>query len=232
MASATPQRRKLFLRLAIKAAALQEPSVFPLIGNGKTALRRREAWRERRTTKSSTLRRFHKEWSNMRIKTFEEFYVAELQELASVENQLGELLLEMAEAASSQALKDALAKHREQTLVHQERLETLLSQHRAKAEHTDQAMQALANETRKMAEIVEGNELRDAALIASAQKLEHYEISAYGTAAALAGQLNLRDDQKALHQTLEEKKKADAVLTQLAKGEVNPGASSASASSA
>jgi ferritin-like metal-binding protein YciE len=163
----------------------------------------------------------------MRIKTFEEFYVAELQELASVENQLGELLLEMAEAASSQALKDAFAKHREQTLVHQERLETLLSQHRAKAEHTDQAMQALANETRKMAEIVEGNELRDAALIASAQKLEHYEIAAYGTAAALAGQLNLRDDQKALHQTLEEKKKADAMLTQLAKGEVNPGASSA-----
>ena len=93
-------------------------------------------------------------------------------------------------------------------------------------------MQALAHETRKMAEIVEGNELRDAALIASAQKLEHYEIAAYGTAAALAGQLNLRDDQKALHQTLEEKKKADAVLTQLAKAEVNPGASSARASSA
>ena len=79
----------------------------------------------------------------------------------------------------------------------------------------------------KKAEIVEGNELRDAALIASAQKLEHYEIAAYGTAAALAGQLNLRDDQKALHQTLEEEKKADAALTQLAKGEVNPGASSA-----
>jgi ferritin-like metal-binding protein YciE len=161
----------------------------------------------------------------MRIKTFEEFYVAELQEVASVEIQLGELLLEMAEVASSQVLKDALAKGREQTLVHQERLETLLSRHRAKAEHTDQAMQALAHETRKMAEIVEGN-IRDAALIASAQKLEHYEIAAYGTASALAGQLNLRDDQKALHQILEEKKKADAVLTQLAKGEVNPGTSS------
>ena len=69
-------------------------------------------------------------------------------------------------------------------------------------------------------------------MIALAQKLEHYEIAAYGTVAALAGQLNLRDDQKALHQTLEEKKQADAVLTQLAKGEVNPGASWASASSA
>ena len=65
----------------------------------------------------------------------------------------------------------------------QERLETLLSRHRAKAEHTDQKlMQVLAHETTKMAEIVEGIELRDAALIASAQKLEHYEIAAYGTA--------------------------------------------------
>jgi ferritin-like metal-binding protein YciE len=163
----------------------------------------------------------------MHIKTFAEMYVAELQELASVENQLAELLLEMAEAASNQDLKNALANHREKTLAHLERLETLLSQHRAKAEHTDQAMQALANETRKMAEMVEGNHLRDAALIASAQKLEHYKIAAYGTAAALAGQLDLRDDQKSLHQTVEEEKRADALLTQLAKGAVNPAASSA-----
>jgi ferritin-like metal-binding protein YciE len=165
----------------------------------------------------------------MPIKTFGELYVAELQELASVEKQLADLLPEMAEVASSEALKEALANHREQTLVHLERLETLLSQHRAKAEHTDQAMQALAAETRKMAEIVEGNELRDAALIASAQKLEHYEIAAYGTAAALAGQLDLRDDQKTLHQTLEEKKGVDAFLTRLAKGDVNPRAASLSA---
>ena len=135
----------------------------------------------------------------MRIKTFEEFYVAELQELASVENQLGELLLEMAEVASSPALKDALAKHREQALVHQERLETLLSRHRAKAEHTDQAMQALAHETRKMAEIVEGNELRDAALIASAQKLEHYGLRLTARPPRWRASSNLRDDQKALH---------------------------------
>jgi ferritin-like metal-binding protein YciE len=163
----------------------------------------------------------------MHIKSFTEMYVAELQELTNVEDQLGELLLEMAEAASNQDLKNALADCREKTLVHQERLETLLSQHLAKAEHTDQAMQALANETRKMAEMVEGNELRDTALIASAQKLEHYKIAAYGTATALAGQLNLRDDQKALHQTLDEEKRADALLTQLAKGVVNPSAFSA-----
>ena len=62
------------------------------------------------------------------------------------------------------------------------------------------------------------NNLRDAGLIASAQKLEHYEIAAYGTAAALAGQLDLRDEQRMLHESLEEEKETDALLTKLAKG--------------
>ena len=65
---------------------------------------------------------------------------------------------------------------------------------------------------------------RDAGLIASAQKIEHYEIAAYGTAAALAGQLDLREDQRMLHGSLEEEKQMDVLLTELAKGEVNPDA--------
>jgi ferritin-like metal-binding protein YciE len=103
-----------------------------------------------------------------------------------------------------------------------------LDKHRANAKaHTDPAGQALVNETRKMLEMVEGSDLRDAAAIESAQKIEHYEIAAYGSAAALAGQMHLREDQRTLHQSLEEEKKADALLTQLAKGEVNPAASQA-----
>jgi ferritin-like metal-binding protein YciE len=90
--------------------------------------------------------------------------------------------------------------------------------------HTDQSMQALIKETEKMLSILKGNGLRDAGLIASAQKLEHYEIAAYGTAAALAGQLDLRDDQKMLHKSLEEEKRTDTLLTQLAKATVNPDA--------
>jgi ferritin-like metal-binding protein YciE len=90
--------------------------------------------------------------------------------------------------------------------------------------HTDQAIEALINETEKMLSLLEGDDLRDAGLIASAQKLEHYEIAAYGTAAALAGQLELRDDQRMLHDSLEEEHKADAALTKLAKGEVNQAA--------
>jgi ferritin-like metal-binding protein YciE len=75
-----------------------------------------------------------------------------------------------------------------------------------------------------MLAMLQGDELRDAGLIASAQKLEHYEIAAYGTAAALAGQLDLRDDQRLLHASLEEEKQADVLLTELAKREVNAAA--------
>ena len=87
--------------------------------------------------------------------------------------------------------------------------------------HTDQAMRALIKETEKMFTILQSQDLRDAGLIASAQKLEHYEIAAYGTAAALAGQLDLRDEQRTLHNSMEEEKEMDIQLTQLAKGEVN-----------
>jgi ferritin-like metal-binding protein YciE len=72
-----------------------------------------------------------------------------------------------------------------------------------------------------MLTMVKGNDLRDAAIVASAQKVGHYQIAAYGTAAALAGQLDLRDDQRALHQSLDEEKDGDWALTQLAKGEIN-----------
>jgi ferritin-like metal-binding protein YciE len=82
-------------------------------------------------------------------------------------------------------------------------------------------MQVLIHETEKMITMVKGDGLRDAALIASVQKVEHYEIAAYGVVAGLAGQLELRDDQRLLHESLEEEKQADAELTKLAKSEMN-----------
>jgi len=158
----------------------------------------------------------------MQITTFKNMYLAELQELANVEGQLSALLPRMAEAASHPALKDALTRHGDETKVQKDRLEAILQKHGAHAKtHTDQSMQALVSETMKMFKILKGDDLRDAGLIASAQKLEHYEIAAYGTAAALAGQLDLRDDQKMLHKSLEEEKQCDILLTRLAKIEVN-----------
>jgi len=134
-------------------------------------------------------------------------------------------LIGMAEVASHPALKKALIHHGEQTQAQKSRLESMLQKSGANPKkHTDQAMQALLNETKKMFAMLKGNDLRDAGLIASAQKLGHYEIATYGTAAALAGQLDLRDDQRMLHKCLEEEKQTDIHLTQLAKGEVNPDA--------
>ena len=131
----------------------------------------------------------------MQITNFKDMYIAELQELVSMEGQLADELPRMAEVASHPSLKNILMHHREVTQVQRQRLESILQKHGANPRaHTDQAMQALVNETELMLGMLNGNDLRDAALIASAQKIEHYEIAAYGTAAALAGQLGLRDD--------------------------------------
>ena len=161
----------------------------------------------------------------MEISNFKDMYIAELQELVSVEEQLAEVLLPMAAAASHAALKDALVDHHAETVAQRERLLAILRSHGADpAAHVDQAMQALICETRKMLSILEGDDLRDAGLIASIQRLEHYEIAAYGTVAALAGQLRLRDDQDVLLESLEEEKLTDVELTALAQREVNPDA--------
>jgi ferritin-like metal-binding protein YciE len=158
----------------------------------------------------------------MRITSFKDMYIAELQELADMERQLATALRRMADIALHAGLKRALADHFEQTTGQRERLRSMVQVHGASpTAHTDQAMQALIRETEKMFSILKDADLRDAGLIASAQKLEHYEIAAYGTAAALAGQLDLRNDQCMLHETLQEEKEMDLVLSELAKSEVN-----------
>jgi ferritin-like metal-binding protein YciE len=161
----------------------------------------------------------------MQINNFKDMFLAELQELVSVEGQLADALLRMAGAASHPELKRVLIHHRAETETQGDRLITILGKHGVNpTEHVDQAMEALIKETAKMLIMLKADELRDAGLIASLQKLEHYEIAAYGTAAALAGQLDLRDEQKMLHLSMEEEKRMDAVLTKLAKRQVNPDA--------
>lgn len=158
----------------------------------------------------------------MQIRNFEEMYIAELQELVSVEQQMENALLRMAGASSHASLRAILEQHGRETIVQGERLRAILQKHGADPQlGTDQAMQALINETGKMLTILKLDELRDAGIIASAQKLKHYEIAAYGTAAALAGQLEFREDQRLLHNTLEQERRTDELLTKLAKTEVN-----------
>ena len=96
----------------------------------------------------------------MQITTFKDMYIAELQELKSLEAQLAEALLGMADAAAHPSLKILLVKHREKTQLQEDRLESILARHKARArEHTDQAMQALISETEKMLVIVKGHEV-------------------------------------------------------------------------
>jgi ferritin-like metal-binding protein YciE len=158
----------------------------------------------------------------MQITNFKDLYIAELQEMRRFEWQLGEAFVRMAEAASNPTLKSVLMDQGERSLAQEQRLWSMLCRHDANPPaHSDQAMQALVGEAEKMLSMVKANDLRDAAMIASAQKIGHFQIAAYGTTAALAGQLELRDEQRLLHQSLEEEKVADEALTQLAIGEVN-----------
>lgn len=162
----------------------------------------------------------------MEITSFRDMYLAELQEMRSVEMQLTEEWRRVAEVASHAELKNAFMRCFEETQVRKERLDDLLRQYHANPQaHVDQAMQAMLQETEKMMSIVRGNnDLRDAGLIASAQKVVHYLIAAYGTGAALAGQLDLRGDQQTLHTGPEEAKKVDSTLSEIAKRAVNPDA--------
>jgi ferritin-like metal-binding protein YciE len=159
----------------------------------------------------------------MNVEDFRAMYKAELQEACSVEAQLVQALPKMAETANNDRLKQALRMHLEETRGHQQRVEQLLRTHGAEArEHTDQSMQAMIREAEKWAGMVQEPALRDAGLIASAQRVEHYEIAVYGTLATWAKQLGLDEDVRTLHEILEQEKEADNKLTDLAKANVNP----------
>ena len=159
----------------------------------------------------------------MNIDDFRQMYVAELQELRSVEDQLVQALPKMAQAAQHSQLRQAIQTHLEETRSQRDRLDGLLRGHNASPrEHQDASMQAIVREADRWARMVSDPDCRDAGLIASAQRVEHYEIAVYGTLATWAKQLGLEEDQRTLHAILEEEKRTDERLTDLAKRVINP----------
>jgi len=161
----------------------------------------------------------------MNVDTFRQMYVTELQELRSVEAQLADALPKMAEVANHPEFKQAIQSHLEETRAQRDRLDTVLRRHGAEArEHMDQSMQAIVREAEKWARMVQDPDLRDAGLIASAQRVEHYEIAVYGTLATWAKQLGLDEDERTLQAILDEEKRTDETLTRLAKQVINPDA--------
>jgi ferritin-like metal-binding protein YciE len=153
----------------------------------------------------------------MELKTLDDVLEAELKDLYSAEKQLVEALPDIAEAASSDKLKDAVNEHLEETRGHVRRLEQVFEAIGVKpqAEHCD-GMEGLISEGSEVAEMKGDGDARDAALIGAAQRVEHYEIAAYGTARTIAKQLGHDDAAKLLSETLDEESAADEKLTKIA----------------
>ena len=159
----------------------------------------------------------------METRHLKDLYVAELQEARSVEAQLSEALPKMIESANAGDLKQALEEHLGETRSQLERINAILQRHDVEArEHRDQSMHTIIAEADKWIGMIDDPACRDAGLIASAQRVEHYEIAVYGTLTAWAKQLGLDEDGGTLHAILDEEKAADGTLTRLAKGDVNP----------
>jgi Mn-containing catalase len=148
----------------------------------------------------------------------EEVLVDELRDLLSAESQLVKALPKMARAAGEPKLKQAFQKHLEETKGHVDRLKQAfeLLGERPKATHCKGMEGLIAEGQEKIEESGEKEEVAaDLALIAAAQKVEHYEISGYGTARTLAEQLGNTKVARLLQQTLGEEEKTDALLTKL-----------------
>lgn len=158
----------------------------------------------------------------MKIKTLEDFFVHELSDIYNAEKQLTKALPKMAKAASSPELVRVLENHLTETEGQIERLERVfdvsgLKSHREKCEATE----GLVDEAKEVIDHTEEGPVRDAALIACAQKVEHYEIATYGTLCALAEKLGQSEAKRLLEQTLNQEKAANQHLNDLAMRDIN-----------
>jgi ferritin-like metal-binding protein YciE len=155
-------------------------------------------------------------------KTLDDLFLDTLKDVYHAEKQILRALPKMAKAAESDQLRQALEKHRDETEVQIERLEQVFEMLEKPARgKTCEAVQGLVEESKDLMQDFKDSEALDAALIAAQQSVEHYEISRYGTLRTWAGQLGMKRAVKLLEQTLQEEKKTDELLTQLAEAAVN-----------
>jgi len=153
----------------------------------------------------------------MELETLRDLYVHELKDLYSAENQLVKALPKMAKAASSDELRQAFEDHLEQTKGHVERLETIFEALDENPKGKKCAgMEGLVKEGSENISEYE-DEVRDAAIIGAAQRVEHYEMAGYGTVVAFAELLDETEHVSLLQETLQEEKDADSKLTELSK---------------
>lgn len=155
----------------------------------------------------------------MALTSLDTLFLHELQDLYSAETQLVNALPQMAQAAAHDDLQAAFNEHLEETRGQVERLEQIFDQigENPEGEHCE-AMEGLIEEGEEMIQKEGEDHVKDAALIAAAQRVEHYEIAGYGAARTYAKELGHSDAASLLEETLSEEKAADKKLNKLATG--------------
>jgi ferritin-like metal-binding protein YciE len=157
----------------------------------------------------------------MKPNSLRELYMEQLRDLYDAEQQIIKALPEMIEAATAENLKDALTEHLDVTKLQATRLENIFTTlgEKPKGEKC-KGIEGVLAEGSDLVDGIENPGLRDAAIIASAQRVEHYEMAGYGTARTFATLLKDAEASKLLQQTLDEEEEADQKLTGLAE-EIN-----------
>jgi ferritin-like metal-binding protein YciE len=162
------------------------------------------------------------------LNTFQDLFVEQIQDLYDAEQRLVKALPKMAEAAHNAELKSAFQEHFRQTQNHVSRLEKVFKAVGKPAQpKTCEAMKGLVSEGDEMIGASGDPDVRDAALITAAQRVEHYEIAGYGSARTFAQRLGHPDAAKLLQETLDEEAATDKKLTMLAERSINPKAQKA-----
>jgi ferritin-like metal-binding protein YciE len=156
------------------------------------------------------------------VKTMEDLFLEEIRDLMDAEKQITKALPKMAKATRSEELSAAFTDHLEQTRGHIERLERIFSEIGAKSGGVKcKGMEGLLKEGDEMVSLTDPGPVRDAGLIAAAQRVEHYEMAGYGSARTFALLLGRNDAANLLDETLEEERETDENLTTIAETMVN-----------
>jgi len=165
----------------------------------------------------------------MSLDSLQKLFVTELKDIYNAEKQLVTALPRIAKAAGSPRLAEAITKHLKETEGHVARLEEIFQSLGLPARGKKcKGMEGLLEEGKEVMEEEAQESVRDAALISAAQKVEHYEIAAYGCLRTYARLLGYDQVAKLLEQTLAEEEAADKKLTQLGEGGINEAAAAAS----
>lgn len=158
----------------------------------------------------------------MQLETLLDLYIHELKDLYSAEQQLIRALPKMAKAASNEDLAAGFQKHLEQTKEHAVRLEKILTKQKHSTRGAKcKGMEGIVAEGSEIIKEEADQEVKDAGLIAAAQRVEHYEMAGYGTARTFAELIGDKEAAKLLQTTLSEEEETDRTLTKLAKSVIN-----------